>query len=81
MIIFFFKCKALKTILFLSPRFKKGKNWRATYLMRENAQKLNRPEKNTFKAENRPLLIHKGILLNYKNGTKKSLRNHNRFIS
>ena len=49
--------------------------------MHENTQKLNRPEKNTFKAKNRPLLIHKGILLNYKNGTKKSFRNHNRFIS
>ena len=65
----------------MSPRFKKGKNWRATYFMHENTQKHKRPEKNTFKAENRPLLIHKGILLNYKNGTKKSLRNHNRFIS
>ena len=49
--------------------------------MHQNTQKLNRPEKNTFKAKNRPLLIHKGILLNYKNGTKKSLRNHNRFNS
>ena len=49
--------------------------------MHENTQKLNRPEKITFKAKNRPLLIHKGIFLNYKNGTKKSFRNHNRFIS
>ena len=81
MIIFFFKCKALKTILFLSPRFKKGKNWRETYFMHETTHKHKSPEKNTFKAKNRPLLIHKGILLNYKNGTKKSFRNHNRFIS
>jgi len=29
-------------------QFKKGKNWRATYLMRENAQKLNRPKKKYF---------------------------------
>ena len=49
--------------------------------MQETTQKHKSPEKNTFKAKNRPLLIQKGILLNYKNGTKKSLRNHNRFIS